>query len=312
MTHKSLFVYQGEEPREMTKREYTKYVEHRKNCKAVFDALCASNFFDNDETDTLDYLDTLIQAAAEIQWQIGHRSDYIRRDMVKEVQKNTSKQISKKLFLDLVNWMRDHTAGKESDLETVEIKLDKEYATHLYRQSLKNILYKNFVKHGTVKVPKEQEIETQKIPEITLVDDPHFTKIIKKCADVRYEIDYVYYPEYKRLAMAAEHITHGDLTYERFKTLVNYNYYGWTDPKDDAWEAQFNKYTHTQLIMDFMDSYTLCEKYGYGDFFAEVKDYIVNQYLDEHKKKQEKYEKEMMAVEIENLKELPIKELKTA
>ena len=34
--HKSLFVYQGEEPREMTNSEYKKYVEHRKNCKEVF------------------------------------------------------------------------------------------------------------------------------------------------------------------------------------------------------------------------------------------------------------------------------------
>ena len=48
MAHKSIFIYQGEEPREMTKREYTKYVEHRKDCKEVFDALKNSGFFEDE------------------------------------------------------------------------------------------------------------------------------------------------------------------------------------------------------------------------------------------------------------------------
>lgn len=302
--HKSLFVYQGEEPREMTNSEYKKYVEHRKNCKEVFDALKNSGFFDGaicsekaflfEDWTKVSYLDILVERAKEVQWEIGQRSDYIRRDMVKEVQKITSKQISKKLFLDLVNWMRDQKAGDSKDFETIETKLDKEYTTHLYRQSLKNILYKNFAKHGTIKVPKLEEVEIQKIPNISLVDDPKFAKIIKKCADLRYEMDYELYPQYKKLAMAAEHLSHGDLTYERFKTIVNYNYYGWTESSEDPWEAQFNKYTHTQLIMDFMGPYKLCEKYGYGELFKEVKDHIINEYLKEQKTKKEKYKLEML------------------
>ena len=46
------------------------------------------------------------------------------------------------------------------------------------------------------------------------------------CAGWREIMDTQFYPEYRLYAMAAEHLSHGDLDYTRFKTIVNYHYYG--------------------------------------------------------------------------------------
>ena len=43
-----------------------------------------------------------------------------------------------------------------------------------------------------------------------------------------------------------------------------------------------------------MGPYKLCEKYGYGELFKEVKDHIINEYLKEQKAKKEKYKLEML------------------
>jgi len=169
-----------------------------------------------------------------------------------------------------------------NDTSAIEAKIEKDFVSDVYRQSFKRSLYKNYLTFGQIVLPEEKSVEVQKMPSINTKTDKQFTQELKNAVKLRDKMDNELYPEYRHYAMAAEHLTHGDLDYTRFKSIVDYHYYAEFKNPDEKW------YDHSpQCIIDkILNAYKLCDKYGYEDLFASVKDYFYEKFLQEQNEKE--------------------------
>ena len=163
-----------------------------------------------------------------------------------------------------------------------EKKTEDKFKVDVFKHSFKRNLCKTFLSFGKITVPDEKSIELQIIPSVQTIENKELEKDLKMCAGWREIMDTQFYPEYRLYAMAAEHLSHGDLDYARFKTIVNYHYYGALDPKNEFFRNSYSK-----PLIQFMDAYKLCEKYGYEDFFSEVKNYFYEMFMKEHENESE-------------------------
>lgn len=268
-----LFSYHGEPDRKMTKAQMKKYIEHRKACEEIYKGLVDTNVFNGDDTEKAK-LDTLIDMCCGIQSEICHMADSIK-DYAKSA-KEYSKTMTPKMFKDAMQFIKTHSPKTIDGKSIDEQKTENNYKIDLFKHSFKRNLCQNYLSFGKILIPDEKSIDLQLIPSVQTKEHKQLEKDLKTCAGWRDIMDNNFYPEYRLYQMAAEHITHGDLDYKRFKTLVNYAYYGDLKPENEYYRNSYSK-----PLIQFMDAYKLCEKYGCSDYFNEAKNYFYDMFRKE-------------------------------
>ena len=98
-----------------------------------------------------------------------------------------------------------------------------------------------------------------------------FKEIVQSCAKARKYLDEKLWPQYKEYAALAEYVSGGDLSYERYKKLVDYQYY--TGDEDKRFQGQDKRWE--KMAENFLMVYRLCKKYGYG-YFDDIENEIYN------------------------------------
>ena len=267
------FSYHGEPERKMTKAQIKKYIEHRKACEEIYKGLLTTNVFEGADTDQAK-LGILIDMCCGIQSEICHMADSI-----KEYAKNAkdySKTMTPQMFKDAMKFVKTHSPKTNDGKSIDEKKTEDKYKVDVFKHSFKRNLCQTYLSFGKILVPDEKEIDLQLIPSVQIKEHKQLEKDLKLCAGWRDIIDNEFYKEYRLYAMAAEHLSHGDLDYKRFKTLVNYAYYGDLKPS-----AEYYRNSYSKPMIQFMEAYKLCEKYGYEDYFKEVKNYFYEMFKNE-------------------------------
>lgn len=273
------FSYHGEPMRKMTKTQMKKYIEHRNACEEIYKGLLTTHVFDGANSDK-EKLDILIDMCCGIQSEICHMADSIK-EYAKSA-KEYSKTMTPQMFRDAMQFVKNHSPKTRDGKSVVEKKTEDKFKVDVFKHSFKRNLCKTFLSFGKITVPDEKSIELQIIPSVQTIENKELEKDLKTCAMWREIMDTQFYPEYRLYAMAAEHLSYGDLDYTRFKTIVNYHYYGALDPK-----SEFFRNSYSKPLIQFMDAYKLCEKYGYEDFFSEVKNYFYEMFIAEQEKESE-------------------------
>lgn len=273
------FSYHGEPIRKMTKAQMKKYIEHRKACEEIYKGLLTTNVFEDAETDEAK-LDTLIDMCCGIQCEICHMADTIK-DYAKGA-KEYSKTMTPQMFKDAMRFVKTHSPKTIDGKSVDEKKTEKKYKVDVFKHSFKRNLCQSYLSFGKILIPDEESIDLQLIPSVETKEHKQFEKDLKQCAQWRDYMDNELYKEYRMYQMAAEHFTHGDLNYERFKKLVNYAYYGDIEPG-----GAFYKNSYSKPMIQFMEAYKLCEKYGYQKYFNEVKEYFYEMFRKENEEERE-------------------------
>lgn len=273
------FSYHGEPMRKMTKTQMKKYIEHRNACEEIYKGLLTTHVFDGANSDK-EKLDILIDMCCGIQSEICHMADSIK-EYAKSA-KEYSKTMTPQMFRDAMQFVKNHSPKTRDGKSVDEKKTEDKFKVDVFKHSFKRNLCQTFLSFGKITVPDEKSIEIQIIPSVQTIENKELEKDLKMCAGWREIMDTQFYPEYRLYAMAAEHLSHGDLDYTRFKTIVNYHYYGSLDPK-----SEFFRNSYSKPLIQFMDAYKLCEKYGYEDFFSEVKNYFYEMFMKEQETESE-------------------------
>ena len=267
---KCLYTLKNGEKKWMTKREYNQYIKRIKSLKPHYDSFVELGILD-DTMSINDKVHTLVNCGVNLMYTIGETADKITISGYNSVKNQVNQYISKEDFVAFVKFVATHENSDNIDDTKLTEKLLKEINQVVYNINLKNIMYNQFIEFKDFVVP--QNPKNVIFPKIEFEKNKKFKEIVNSCAKARKYLDEILWPEYKSYADVAEYVTQGELTYEQYKKLVDYQYY--TDDPDPRFQNQDKRWQ--KLLENFMKSYKLCEKYGY-DYFNDIDNYIINKY----------------------------------
>lgn len=186
-----------------------------------------------------------ILIANSIQSDICNLSDSIKIGNYEKVQNKLG--ISKNAWKDVVSY----SARKES----MKQKTREKYIEHT-REQIKSEMYKQMHLDKALDIRPEILVPKGNVDcSVDTINNPEYESILNDSVKTRSFINNVLYPKYKKLAEAAEYISEGDITYDRFKTMVDYEHYlgGYPSPNSPGkLEA---------VICKFLEAYYLMKKY---------------------------------------------------
>ena len=198
-----------------------------------------------DETATPeDQVRAMVLLANEIQSEICNCADSIKIDTYEQVKELVG--VSKGSWQNVVslNAKKDKMRQKTRDKQIEKTK--ENIKSEMYKQIHLNVLNQDL----DIAIP-EGLVDTK----VTETQDPAYTEILNESTKTRQYIDYALYPKYKELALAAEYITKGDVTYDRFKKMVDYEHYLGGYPGENT-PARIDS-----TICSFLEAYYLLNKY---------------------------------------------------
>lgn len=189
---------------------------------------------------------TLVGACMDIQAEICKMSDSIKIDDLLKVQDITD--IDKKTYLDFVNI----TALKNNDKlkEKAITRFENDFSNRLVIANMRHSFLESYMSGNDLKITDQDNYEYKPFEDYK---SEEFEKIMEDSAKKREYINKTLYSQYKKYAAAAEYVTDLELTYAKFKNLVDWEYYkdgGYPTPTTPGrlWSI-FNKYNEAIRLM---------------------------------------------------------------
>lgn len=193
----------------------------------------------------------LVTACLDIQAEICKSSDSIKIDDLEKIKDIAP--IDKKTYMDFVNICRlkNNDKLKEKAIQ----KFESDFENRLVIANLRHAFLESYMSGNELKITDSDNYEYKPFSDYK---SEEFEKIMEDSAKKRDYINQVLYGQYKTYAKAAEYVTNLELTYGKFKQLVDWEYYkegGYPSPTTPAklWSI-FNR---------FNESIRLIDKYGF-------------------------------------------------
>lgn len=188
----------------------------------------------------------LVDACNALQGEICQMADSIKIDDLTKVQDITD--IDKKTYLDFVNIcvLKNNDKLKEKAIA----KFENDFNNRLFISNLRHAFLESYMSGNDIKITDDSNYEYKPFNDYKSAE---FENIMQDSAKKREYINKVLYKKYKGFAQAAEYITKLDLTYSKFKQLVDWEHYkegGYPAPNTPAklWSI-FNKYNEAIRLM---------------------------------------------------------------
>lgn len=272
-TGKILITLKSGEQKWMTKREYNNYKKRLSSLKDLYDQYVEYGFINN-ALSIKEKVQTIVNMGVELMGVIGTTADKITITGYNSVKSQVNKNISKEDFIDIVKFVCSHEDSEGIDDTKLTSKMLKEIDDSVFKINFKRVFYNQFIEFNDFAVVEDpKNVIFPKIKYST--NNKRFKEIVKSCAKARKYLDNKLWPQYKEYAALAEYVTNGDLSYDKYKKLVDYQYY--TGDEDKRFRGQDKRWE--KLIENFLNSYRLCKKYGYT-YFDEIENEIYNNALN--------------------------------
>jgi len=269
---KLLFELKNGEKKWMTKSEYNHYVNRLSSLKSLYEDYVENEFIDS-KLPVNEQIHQIVDLGIELMDIICSTADKITIVGYNSVKSQVNKNITKEDFVEIIKFVSHHMDNNSADDTKLTKKMLKEIDKSVFKINFKRVFYNQFIEFNDFAVTETPEnIVFPKIKYST--NNKKFKEIVNSCAKARQYLDQKLWPQYKEYAALAEYVSQGDLSYERYKKLVDYKYYTGNDDKrfqtqDKRWE---------KLVKNFLDAYRLCKKYDYN-YFEDVENEIYNNLL---------------------------------
>ena len=205
----------------------------------------------------------IVMIAERIQSQICNSADDIKVTNFRKVVSQVDPNISSSTWKDCVSL----NARKDS----IKQKTREKYIERT-RNQIKAEMYKSMQLHKGMDVNPEIVIPTDNIScSASETKNSIYEDLLNESTKTRTYINNVLYAEYNMLAEAAEYVSEGDVTKERFKTLVDYEHYLGGYPSERT-PAKIDA-----SILKFLELYYLTKKYD-PEFFDEHFEPLIRHY----------------------------------
>lgn len=269
---KLLFELKNGEKKWMTKSEYNHYINRLSSLKSLYEDYVENEFIDS-KLPVNEQIHQIVDLGIELMGIICSTADKITIVGYNSIKSQVNKNIAKEDFVEIVRFVSHHMDNNSTDDTKLTQKMLKEIDKSVFKINFKRVFYNQFIEFNDFAVTETPEnVVFPKIKYST--NNKKFKEIVNSCAKARQYLDQKLWPQYKEYAALAEYVSHGDLSYERYKKLVDYKYYTGNDDKrfqtqDKRWE---------KLVKNFLDAYRLCKKYDYN-YFEDVENEIYNNLL---------------------------------
>lgn len=257
----------------MTKHELKQHNKRLDSLKELYIKYINEGIISPD-SDKMTVVRQMIDEGVKLMYAIGHIADLITVTGYNRVKNEVNHMIPKKDFVEIVKFVAYHDKEKIKNFDDSKLtkKLFKEIDESLFKINFKRTFYSqyiNFDEFSTSESPKNVIF-----PKLDYIkNNSRFKEIVNSCAKSRIYLDEQLWPQYKEYADIAEFASDGDLTYDRYKKLVDYNYYtGDEDPRFQGQDKRWEK-----LLDTFLYNYKLCKTYGY-EFFGPVEAEVLKHY----------------------------------
>lgn len=205
----------------------------------------------------------LVILADDIQSQICNSADTIKISDYEDIVNNVDSDMSKDAWKEIVSLNSRSASIKQSTREKYIKKTRQQIKSEMYKTMQLNNDYKAEsdipIPAGNVNCKVNEEVNNT------------YSDILRRSTSTRNYINNVLYKKYKKLAEAAEYISEGDVTYDRFKSMVDYEHYLGGYPSDNS-PAKIDA-----TICKFLECYYLLKKY-HPEFFDEHFNPMLEQY----------------------------------
>lgn len=269
---KILVTLKNGEQQWMTKSEYEHYLKRLDSLKVLYDQYVEYGLI-NDSLSVVDKVQSIVNMGVELMGIIGGTADKISIIGYNSVKSQVNNNITKEDFINIVKFVCTHQDNENIDDSKLTKKMLKEIDESVFKINFKRVFYNQFIEFNDFAI-----VESPKniiFPKIKYSNNnKKFKEIVQSCAKARKYLDQTLWPKYKEYAALAEYVTHGDLSYERYKKLVDYQYY--TGDEDKRFQGQDKRWE--KMVENFLKVYELCKTYRYN-YFDEVEN-TVKHYLD--------------------------------
>jgi len=272
---KLLFTLKDGSQKWMTKREYENYKNRLESLKGLYDQYVEYGFINNAQS-VVEKVQTIVDMGIDLMGIICNTADKITVTGYNIVKNEVNKNISKDDFINIVKFVYLHEDKNDIDDTKLTTKMLKEIDDSVFKINFKRVFYNQFIEFNNFAIVENpQNVIFPKIKYCT--NNKKFKEVVKSCAKARKYLDEKLWPQYREYAALAEYVTSGDLSYEKYKKLVDYKYYEGNDDKrfqgqDKRWE---------KLAENFLNAYHLCKKYGYT-YFDDIENEIYNSVINEN------------------------------
>jgi len=194
----------------------------------------------------------LVTACLDIQAEICKSSDSIKIDDLNKIKDITN--IDKKTYMDFVNIcaLKNNDKLKEKAIQ----KFESDFENRLVIANLRHSFLESYMSGNELKITDGDNYEYKPFADYK---SEEFEKIMEDSAKKREYINKTLYGQYKTYAKAAEYITKLELTYGKFKQLVDWEYY-----KDGGYPSPATPAKLWSIFNRFNESIRLLDKYGFN------------------------------------------------
>lgn len=253
----------------MTKSEYDHYLKRLDSLKVLYDQYVEYGFI-NDSLSMIDKVQSIVNMGVELMGVIGTTADKITITGFNSVKSQVNRNITKEDFVNIVKFVCTHQDSENIDDSKLTKKMLKEIDESVFNINFKRVFYNQFIEFNDFAIVETPEnVIFPKIKYST--NNKKFKEIVQSCAKARKYLDEKLWTQYKEYAALAEYVSGGDLSYERYKKLVDYQYY--TGDEDKRFQGQDKRWE--KMAENFLMVYRLCKKYGYG-YFDDIENEILN------------------------------------
>ena len=206
----------------------------------------------------------LVTACLDIQAEICKSSDSIRIDDLTKIQDITN--IDKKTYMDFVKIcaLKNNDKLKEKAIQ----KFEGDFENRLVIANLRHAFLESYMSGNELKITDGSNYEYKPFADYR---SEEFEKIMEDSAKKREYINKTLYGQYKAYAKAAEYITKLELSYGKFKQLVDWEYY-----KDGGYPTPTTPGKLWSVFNRFNESLRLIDKYGFTQHEALKKEFGLN------------------------------------
>lgn len=192
-----------------------------------------------------DQVRSMVLLANEIQSEICNCADSIKIDNYKDIKELIG--INKDSWKKVVSFNSKKDSVRQRTLDKHIRKTEENIKSEMYTQFHLDALNAN----NSLPLVPDKNVDC----EVNAIMDDCYIEILNESTNTRTYIDNILYKKYRQLANAAEYITHGDVTYDRFKLMVDLEHYlgGYPNPGS---AAKIDK-----AICRFLEAYYLLTKY---------------------------------------------------
>lgn len=209
-----------------------------------------------DETsDPEDQVRAMVLLANEIQTEICNCADSIKIDKYEQVKELIN--VSKGSWQNVVHLNAKKDKMRQKSREKQIERTKENIKSEIYKQIHLNVLNHDLAISVPDGMPETQFDE---------IENSEYTDILNDSTETRKYINETLYPKYRELAMAAEYITNGDVTYDRFKMMVDYEHYLGGYPGENT-PARIDS-----AICRFLEAYYVLNKYKSNLFDEHFRD----------------------------------------